>query len=312
MIVSHLTTQYLEEVEDPARDFVIQEASSKMQGSAIWARLLLQYLQSSAMTKVGPIKRLLQSLPPPEELSELYIRLFEKAVEKFPDNRWILARSLDLLAAARRRLTLRELVYAVSVEVAPSEIANSVTYMHENSLDQKRVFRLIRPFISVEAKSSESNLPETAYLRLVHHSLRELIMIQPPFEWKAVSDKARNVTKSLRNAELNGLALQLCIQYLLLEEFGALELVPDTSEQDHTNTLFDMLRINDDNQSKRSVKASEDLDPHSRGFGGFYTYAACYWTVHYEGVSREYMPELEDLIGTIVPSADFRRSVATA
>lgn len=118
-IVRHLSLRYLEKLTVSNRELVTNEIAASMQGSAIWARMILQYLQKtcSRTTKEASIKRTLFDMPPPQGLSEVYIKLFEKLVDGVAVNRWILGRCLDLMAAnsertvicsARRVCTCRE------------------------------------------------------------------------------------------------------------------------------------------------------------------------------------------------------------
>ena len=302
-IVRHLSSRYLEKLTLPTRELVTNKVAAKMQGSAIWARMVLQYLQKtcSRTTREASIERTLHDIPQPQGLSELYVRLFEKVVGDVADNRWILARSLDLMAAARRQLTLRELSYAVCIEYAPSEKAKSLGGMTEAD-DYERILDLVRPFVSVEESSSRQTSPN-AYVRLVHQSLKQVIMRLPPYEWTTTSGITCNTTKLFRAAELNGLVLHLCIDYLLLQEFGTQELVPDQSIEGFQTTYFEISQIQFDQSSEKVLEVPDEFDPYAKGFGGFYTYAACYWTAHYEDVAQEYMPNLEDLIALSQPGS---------
>lgn len=169
--------------------------------------------------------------------------------------------------------------------------------------DYERILDLVRPFVSID-ESRSSQISPNAYVRLVHQSLKQLIIRVRPHEWTIAPVLAPTGTKSLRTAELNGLILQLCINYLLLAEFSTLELLPGRSIYEFLSHFFEFIsQIKFDQDLEEDVDAPDNFDPYDKGFGGFYTYAACYWTAHYEDVVQEYMPAVEDLIALSQPGS---------
>jgi len=110
----------------------------------------------------------LDRLPSSNGLTELYGKLFEKISEDIADNKMLLQRALEILAVARRPLTLEELASAVFVTNPTGEDATTFSELDElaHSID---LLSLVRPFVSV----STAEGGQTPRLRLVHLSLKE-------------------------------------------------------------------------------------------------------------------------------------------
>ncbi|KAI7547328.1 hypothetical protein KC331_g5078 [Hortaea werneckii] len=282
---------------------VEKTVAHEMQGSALWARMAIRWLKTVGDTKEARVRVRLQDIPP-REMASLYAKLFERVVAGEETNRKTLGLCLDLLAGAQRPLTLRELSYAA--ETSRGETGERVTSLGKirDLEDHKRILHLVRPFIG---GISNGEIDPNTSITLVHQSLRQTIMRSPPREWieVALGNKTQN-DKPVREAELNGLLLRHCMDYLLLEEFDKQELINATEEEAQEDEYSFWLRIAPglgNSPVFGTSLVSEDFDPYDKGFGGFYTYAACYWTDHYAAVTQEYDPDCMDVVALLQPAS---------
>ncbi|KAK1254756.1 hypothetical protein MKX08_008751 [Trichoderma sp. CBMAI-0020] len=274
------------------RDQAVDELSEKANGCAIWLRISLEYIRKSRIQSQKGLENALSRLPSSKGLAELYWTLFDKICSDLPENEDILQRALETLAVARRPLTANELAFAVFIDI---EDDNRTTLRElEQSAHSMNLLDLIRPFISTISVENRDHLQ----LRLVHQSLKELILQAPPSSWNLVG-KTRGQDQAVpRRAELDGSLLGRCIRYLLLDECKEINL--SSSFRDGLD--FDLLGIgrilDDDEFSTESPwsKSPQDFDPSDLGLGGFFTYAASYWTAHFSNTPQELWPDPTDLI----------------
>ncbi|KAI7265267.1 hypothetical protein KC343_g3313 [Hortaea werneckii] len=300
-------------MDQAAVNAVVEQVAQEMQGSALWASTVIQWLKTSGVTTEALVREMLQDIPPPNELVRLYGKLFERMVADNGTNRMLLGLCLDLLAGARRLLTLGELSYAAwTGRKGSGEKVKSLVEMKNRAEDWKRILQLVRPFISVKRTSGDEIGPNTSFT-LSHQSLRQTIMSIPPGDWITVAPGTMTQdAKPVREAELNSLLLRHCMDYLLLEEFGKQELVnvynifaqsfywsfnssPAPQERDESTVAG-------------ASSVSDDFDPYANGFGGFYIYAACHWTAHYTAVTREHTTDLKDVVALLQPGSLQRRN----
>ncbi|KAI7083268.1 hypothetical protein KC356_g7725 [Hortaea werneckii] len=300
-------------MDQAAVKVVVEKVSQDMQGSALWASTVIQWLKTSGITTEALVRETLQDIPPPKELVRLYGKLFEKMVAGNGVNRMLLGLCLDLLAGARRPLTLGELSYAAWTSRNDSgEKVRSLVEMQTRAEDWKRILQLVRPFIAIKRTKGDQIDPNTC-LTLSHQSLRQTIMSVPPGDWSKVAPGTMTPdTKPVREAELNRLLLRHCMDYLLLEEFGKRELVNAYNIFAQSfYWSFDSSSVPQEKDESTAVGAnsvSDDFDPCARGFGGFYTYAACHWTAHYAAVTREHTTDLKDVVALLQPGSLHRRN----
>ncbi|KAI7339920.1 hypothetical protein KC315_g994 [Hortaea werneckii] len=305
LLVRELCNRNLE-MDESAVGIVVTQVAQKMQGSALWATMVIQWLKGSEATTEALVRETLQDIPPPEDLVRLYGKLFEKVVAGNWTKRILLGLCLDLLAGARRPLTLRELSYAASTSRRQSGAKVKSLYEIENNAeDWKRILRLVRPFIG---ETPNGEIGPNTFITLAHQSLRQTIMSSPPHEWIAMAAGGMiQNEKPVRQAELNGLLLRHCMDYLLLEEFGKQELVNDCNIfAQGFDWYFNSPPVPQDSNESTVAGASsvsDDFDPYAKGFGGFFTYAACHWTAHYAAVSREHSTDLEDVVALLQPGS---------
>lgn len=109
----------LSKMPDDVKTLVTERLSWLAQGSAIWVRMTVELIQAREITELGPMKACLAELPPPEELSELYNRLFSCLTSEDPRNEQLAALVLMVLTVAQRPLSLLELSWAAVLVTAP-------------------------------------------------------------------------------------------------------------------------------------------------------------------------------------------------
>lgn len=295
-------------MDQAAVEVVVKQVAQEMQGSALWASTVIQWLKKLRVTTEADVRENLQDIPPPGELVRLFGKLFEKVVAGNWKNRLLLGMCLDLLAGARRSLTLRELSYAAWTSREHSgEKVKSLVEMQNRAEDWKRILRLIRPFISVKGTPEDGIGPDTL-LVLSHQSIRRSIMSIPPRDWNKVAPGTMTRdAKPVREVELNGLLLRHCMDYLLLEEFDKQELLDAYNLfAQSLHWFFGPSPVPWGRKKWTAVgsnSVSDDFDWYAKGFGSFYTYAACCWTDHYAAIPREHAMDYMDVVALLQPGS---------
>ena len=284
---------------------VVEELTLKSHGSAIWLRIAVEYIAGSRIQNQKGLAMALNRLPSSKGLAELYGKLFEKISEDIADNKMLLQRALEILAVARRPLTLEELASVVFVTNPVGEDATTFSELDElaHSID---LLSLVRPFVS--ASTAEGG--QIPRLRLVHLSLKQLLLAAPPSEWCSAEAMARR-RKGGRAEELDADLLGRCIKYLLFDECLKGRLLPSCWDDegglfaigdpfgDHDGDDTNSSEVNSQTPtsatSSLSRLPSADFDPSELGFGHFFAYAAAYWTVHFSDVTPERRPDPHQL-----------------
>lgn len=297
LIIRHLVETHLADLRESVRSAVVAEMTPNAEGSAIWSKMIVEYLRKTKMTKARGILKELRGLPRARGLEQVYHRIFAQVAEDDAGSTYILSRALEILAGAFRALTLPELSLAVTIEDQHGECARTLEQLTEEE-DRKRLLRLLRPFIS----TAGSKTNDLKHVRLVHQSLKQLVLTSPPNTW---NQSPKNGSPSLtREYELNGLVLRLCVRYLLIEDFAKLALVPQTTFVEAFGIgIFDDSPSNSDSSSEKSSMIPSWVDPEERGFGAFFTYAACFWTQHLAQAPLQFVPDLQDLIDLSIPQS---------
>jgi hypothetical protein len=272
----------------PFHPQVVEKLAKDANGSAIWLRIAVEYIAGSRIQNQIGLDRALLRLPSSKGLAELYGKLFHKVCGEFPDNSVLLRQALEILAVSRRPLTLEELAAAVHTINPIQDMPDAETLAE---LDERAhmvdLFDLVRPFTS----ASQGEGGKSPRLRLVHQSLRELILQAPPAEWCYANEMAKR-KKGERKAELDANLLNCCIKYLLFEECGNKEMFP--SREPDTDALF--LGVgsafdDDEDAQSTATQLPSDFSPFERGFGNFFAYAARYWTSHFGEVALGRRPD---------------------
>ena len=178
LVKHHMNQVSVSEDEDEdVRRLLVEKLTSRMQGCAIWGRMTLEYLVTKRRhTSVDSIQSYLEKNAPPKPLTELYLGVFENVTGGDNECKWLLARSLELIAGAKCRLTFDELLYALSLYTPPSaggvsRAAKDLAELQNNlckEVVEGRIRQLLRPF---------ANLKPT--VGFVHQSLKDTVLEFP-------------------------------------------------------------------------------------------------------------------------------------
>ncbi|KAK3311403.1 uncharacterized protein B0T15DRAFT_490017 [Chaetomium strumarium] len=273
---------------------VVEELASRADGSAIWLKIAIAYVAASRIKSSEGLRIALNRLSSSKGLTELYGNLFSKTCE-ISDNEALLGSALEILAVARRPLTEEELAYAVFTPVDEDAVTLSDLGKLASSID---LLSLVRPFVT----ATEGEGGKSTRLRLLHQSLKDLLLTAPPSEWCSAKEVATR-KKGARTAELEANLLQRCIENLLFEECGESSLYPDPESEvvspgrpelsPELLAGFDIFGEDEETSDSRSPSV---VDPSQLGFGSFFAYAAVYWTSHLSEVSPERRPDARKLI----------------
>lgn len=281
----------------PCHENTAAELSARAEGSAIWIRIAVQYLEAKRVADSSQLRALLAKLPSSKGLAELYWRLFQETSSEEPSNAESIQYALETLAIAFRPLQAEELAYAVILRNRDTDEVGTIREMDEEvEAEAKSLVKLIRPFVTASG-------PQTAgepRLRLIHQSLRELVLYGTTDSWKSIGDGYghRPTKNSLleRPLELNNLLLQCCIRYLLFDECGELDLASASQSRDTecSNRCMSSAIVEDEADmegtgamvTESSKVESIFFDPVKLELGHFFTYAASHWTDHFEELAK--------------------------
>ncbi|KAI4268987.1 MAG: hypothetical protein LQ337_007536 [Flavoplaca oasis] len=305
IIVGHTVKRCLREFPIAIQSLVTERLSESAQGSAIWVKLTVELIQKRKIQAIGPMKTFLADIPSPAALSQLYAKLFAHLVGDDLDNKQLVSNALEILAVARRPLSILELGWAIALN-NPCIGVPTVKAL-EDYVDEKRALSLLQPFLSqINFQDTKKN-----QVKLVHHSLKELILREVPSNWaqsQNIGDKQR-VRK--RQPELEAAILHVCVKYLLLDDFNQNDLFSEegvTAQRLQELPGFGLFDDSDeDDQQLDSPKKSSDLekkqeaeqlyyDPSERGFGEFFVYASCFWVDHFKVSAPELLPNTSDIV----------------
>jgi hypothetical protein len=313
MIVEHTVKRYLRGFPPDIQSLVTQELSELAQGSAIWVRLTIELIQKRKIKAIGPMKSFLAAIPSPAALSQLYAKLFAHATENDPANEQVATSALQILAVARRPLSILELGWAVALDDPCTDIRNLAQL--KGCVDERRTLSLLQPFLS-QVDFEDDKKRQVA---LVHSSLKELILQDDPVNWGRSPEGARESQAhqqrvQQRQSKLEATLLRVCVKYLLFDEFDERNLFSD--EQETIQSLEEMPQFasfddsSDDDQQPVPSEVSHGLrdegkaeeaeeiyyNPAERGFGEFYAYASCFWVDHFEVCTPELLPDIPDIV----------------
>ena len=284
-----------------------ERLSELAQGSAIWVKLTAQLIQKGKIHATGPMKVFLADIPAPAALSQLYAKLFAHETGDDPAIEQLAAGALEILAVARRPLTILEFGWAVALNDRCGMI-RTVEKL-KDSVDERKVLTLLQPFLlQVDFEDVKKR-----QVRLVHESLRDLILQYVPSDWGRSHNTAResmadNNRIEQRQPKLEASLSRLCVEYLLFDDFDQKALFSE--EQETIQTLeelpgFASFNGSDDAcEQVDSCGASQGFgneevfyyDPAERGFGEFYVYASCFWLDHFQVSAPENLPDTSDIV----------------
>lgn len=293
---SRIIAGYLAEQLNIPKDIrtqVVEELSSKADGSAIWIRMALEYCKKSRIISQTGLKAAMDELLTFKGLTEMYWQLFQKCKADLDENEEMLSIALDTLAVSKRPLTVEELSYAVCIELDREYGAETLQEL-DDLASSRNFFEIVQPFVHKLAVDNGKD-----QLRLVHHSLRELILRRPAVEWMqtAKTKVKRGERPPTRKPQLEGHILQRCVNYLLYDECKENRL-PFLDSGDLLFEVGDVFHDSDDEGAFPEAEngKTERFDPKAFGFGGFYAYAASCWTHHFTHAADDLAPSADQLI----------------
>lgn len=286
ILVEHFVRHELEDRDPEVQELVIKGLSQMVQGSAIWVQMTVKYIQASGTYDLDHMKELLRRLPLPQELSTTYHELFVRSVQDQGDNRLIASLALEVLAVARRPLSIEELEWAIAI-ITRKDVA-AVEELRR-AVNPKRVITLVGPFIDQFDEKDR----KTRQIRIVHQSLKEEVIQSDPMSWSSLEHRSAQAeeTPSKRKGQLEGNLLRGCVRYLLLREMNTRPLLSENDQ--NVGILNSEMAFATLDDTAEDTGSGETFDPMDIGFGGLFTYASCYWTTHYAAAPLEALPPLE-------------------
>lgn len=296
VIVRHTVKEQLSYLSEDVRTLVIETLSRLAQGSAIWTKMTVELIEVRKIKALAPMRLFLENMSLPGQLSDLYTTLISRYSSDDPENKELAAVALKLLAAACRPLSIQELTWAVALAVAQHEI-NTVADLAQ-LVDYKRVMSLIYPFVT---RVDFTDLKKRQ-VRLVHQSVKEFVVQDWSYLEGSHTLTASGQSIESRIKNLEGFMLDICIQYLLLQEVGTVPLFSD--EQIAIDELPQEVDLFSDRKSfEYDVNCTwevweEDMisfDPTERHFGGFFVYASSHWPKHLGATESGSLPRLAQL-----------------
>ncbi|KAF4451901.1 hypothetical protein F53441_5220 [Fusarium austroafricanum] len=269
---------------------VVEKLSRFAQGSAIWTNMTVELIARRKIMAYGRMKKFLDTMPLPQELSKLYASLFRRCAGEELDAQGMAATALEVLGAARRRLSILELAWAVAMGTADSGVT-SIAELSE-LVDYQGVLALIQPFVAC----IDFNDLKKRQVIIVHQSAKEFI-------WNELSQcrsghqsvEERPTASGVENSVFN-----ICVRYLLLDEINQVPLLSDEQiaieELPQNVDLFsdiDATAYTTDCSWEKWEEGMVRYDPADRGFGELFVYASCHWINHFKFVTEDPLPELK-------------------
>ena len=302
------------------RQLLVDNLTSGMQGSAIWAQMTLQYLITMRRTSFDTIQLYLENNRTPQPLKQLYLGVFKNVTGDNDECKWLLARSLELIAGARRGLTFDELLYALSLYTPPSSTGGvsrvtDVAELRRNlrgEVGEDRMRQLLRPFADLK--------PTVGFM---HQSLKHAVL-----EYPELTEAAQSRQQGWTGVSgIQGVMLKTCVDYFMLKDFNWPETSTATTRvtgvtgemsQVHQNMWDDhrkmwlghrkMSRLPSDLWERcpaflsklnglTEVPVSSNTDP----FGAFFHYAAHCFTDHLGSAPVDFI--LDDVLELASPTS---------
>ncbi|KAI1846709.1 hypothetical protein JX266_007282 [Neoarthrinium moseri] len=275
ILVEHFVRQKLGDRDPEVQELVTNKLSEMVQGSAIWVQMTVKYIQASGTHDFYHMRELLRTLPPPEELSTMYYKLFTSSIQDQGDNRLIASSALEVLAVCCRPLSIDELEWAVAM-VTRKDIVTVEDL--RKAVNPKRVMTLLGPFIDQFDEGDRKK----RQIRIVHQSLKEVVIQNEPMSWSSHEYRLSPADESPfpRKGQL---------------EAKIYKDVSDIATLRSAMPFGTMNDIDEDEDTEGKYIGEETFDPMDIGFGGFFTYASCHWTTHYAVTPLESLPPLVEI-----------------
>ncbi|KAH9231048.1 hypothetical protein K456DRAFT_1917389 [Colletotrichum gloeosporioides 23] len=275
-----------------AKKLVVERLSSCAQGSAIWTKLSVEVIAAHKIRALGRIKKFLDNMAQPRKLCQLYATLFLQCAGEEPEAQNMAAIALEILGAARRRLSILELAWAVAVSTADPDVT-SVAEIAE-LVDDQGVMALIQPFVG----GVDFNDLKKRQVIVVHQSAKEFIVNElafvrsgPQYAERCPASGGKSTALSTQSRLENNI-FNICVQYLLLDEIDNIPLFSD--EQIAINELPQNLDLFSD-QNDATAYTADCLWETDRGLGELFVYASCYWTTYFSSIVAEHLPDLKGI-----------------
>lgn len=301
-IVEKTVERKLFTLSNDVRALVTETLSRLAQGSAIWTKMIIELIEVRRIRALDPMRDFLENLPLPGQLSELYVKLFSRYTSNDPENQKIASTALEVLAVARRPLSILELAWAVALGATEKRVTTVAALA--KLVDHQRVLSLIQPFIA----HIDFNDVKKHQVRLVHQSAKEFIIREsatnrPTLQRPAISTATDQEVIHQRAESLEAGILDICIRFLLLDDFGHITLFSE--EQIAIEELpqeFDLFNNDEEPTDYDPCQTWEvweenmlRYDPTERGFGELFVYACCHWLEHFGAITVEPLPNLENV-----------------
>jgi ankyrin repeat protein len=301
-IVEKTVEMKLSHLSKDLKALIIDTLSRLAQGSAIWTKMTVELIKIRKIRALGQMQRFLEKETLPMELSELYVRLFLRYTSNDPENILFATTALKVLAITRRPLTILELAWAVALGTA-QEYVTEVAALAK-LVDHQRIMSLIQPFV---AHIDFSDVRKRQ-VRLVHQSVKEFILNrwpsnQPSLQSPVTSKNTSHRDIDQRTESLEAAILDICIRYLLLDDFDHTHLFSEEQEAIEELPQEVDLFSNDKEPNNYDPYCTWEsweenmtrYEPTARGFGEFFVYASCHWLEHLGAVTAAPLPDLGNL-----------------
>ena len=298
LIVEKTVETRLSHLSKDAKAMIVETLSRLAQGSAIWTKMIVELIEVRGIKSLNPMRTFLENMPQPGQLSELYDSILSRRTSNDVENQKLAMTALQILAIARRQLSIVEFAWAVALGAAGKEVTTIAAL--ERTVDHQRVLSLIQPFI---ARVDFRNLKKRQ-IRLVHQSVKEFIVkkLGDGLD-QAGTTRTDQADNDWCIQRLEAMILEICIKYLLLEDFNHIELFSQTQRAiDELPQEVDLFNDND-GPNDFTVLCSWEVweenmiryDPTERGFGEFFVYASAYWLDHLGAVVVWPLPDLQKI-----------------
>ncbi len=223
VIVENTVERKLFYLSKDVRALVTETLSRLAQGSAIWTKMVVELIEVRRIRALDPMEDFLEKIPLPEQLSELYVNLISRCTSNDPENQKLATTALEVLAITRRPLSILELAWAVALGAAQKRVTTVAALA--KLVDHQRVMSLIQPFVA----HVDFDDVKKRQVRLVHQSVKEFIvrewaLNQPGLQGPAISTATDQGLIHQRTGSLEAGILDICIRYLLLDDFGHTDL----------------------------------------------------------------------------------------
>lgn len=302
LIVEKTVERKLYNLSNDVRALVTETLSRLAQGSAIWTKMVVKLIEVRRIRAYDPMQDFLEKIPLPEQLSELYVNLFSRCTSNDLENQKLATTALEILAISRRPLSILELAWAVALGTSQKGVTTVAALA--KLVDHQRVMSLIQPFVA----HVDFGDVKKRQVRLVHQSVKEFIIRewasnQPGLQGPATSTATNQRLIHQRTGSLEAGILDICIRYLLLDDFGNIDLFSEEQvaieELPQEFDLFSNDKEAADYDPSCTWEAWEEnmirYDPTDRGFGELFVYASCHWLEHFGAITVEPLSGLENI-----------------